>query len=174
MRNSFKQDNSVSRSRLRKQRSVGFTLAEVVVSIGITGVIFGGILTGYIQSGKKAEWSGYSLAAQAYGIQQLEQARAAVWDISSATNVNQITNLNLINWTFSGNMWRGYSWTNIDIPYNTTNGTFIRATNFVSVTNVVISTTPLISVHAVRVDTVWRYQNKNVTNTLVNYYAPDQ
>jgi hypothetical protein len=135
-------------------------------------MVFGGILTGYIQSAKRAEWSGYSLAAQAYGVQQLEQARAAVWDISSTTNVNQLTNLNMIGWAYSGNTWKGYSWTNIDIPYSGSN--FIRATNFVTVSNVTISVTPPVSVQSVRVDTVWRYQNKNVTNTMVNYYAPDQ
>jgi type II secretory pathway pseudopilin PulG len=157
---------------LRVRSVSGFTLAEVTISLVIAGMVFAGILTGYIQSAKRAEWSGYSLAAQAYGVQQLEQARAAVWDISSTTNVNQLTNLNMIGWAFSGNTWKGYSWTNIDIPYSGSN--FIRATNFVTVSNVTVSVLPPVSVQSVRVDTVWRYQNKNVTNTMVNYYAPDQ
>jgi hypothetical protein len=135
-------------------------------------MVFAGILTGYIQSAKRAEWTGYSLAAQAYGIQQLEQARAAVWDVSSTTNVNQLTNLNMIGWSFSGNAWKGYTWTNIDIPYSGSN--FIRATNFVVVSNVTISVLPPVSVQSVRVDTVWRYQYKNFTNSMMNYYAPDQ
>lgn len=172
MRNYFNQPTEGESLLQRRHRTAAFTLAEVTMSILIAGVIFGGILTGYIQSGKRAEWSGYSLAAQAYGIQQLEQARAAVWDISAATNVNEITNLNLIGWAFAGGQWKGYSWTNIDIPYSGTN--FIRATNFVSVSNVTISVTPPVAVQSVRVDTVWRYRAKNYTNTLVNYYAPDQ
>lgn len=141
------------------------------MSILITGVVFGGILAGYIQAGRRAEWSGYSLAAQAYGIQQLEQARSAKWDVSSATLVNEITNLNLINWSKSGGVWSGYSWTNIDIPYSGNN--FIRATNYVSISEVTVWPTPQLKVQAVRVQTVWRYQNKNHTNTLMNYYAPD-
>lgn len=156
----------------QKRRVAGFTLAEVTISIVIAGMVFGGILTGYIQSAKRAEWSGYSLAAQAYGIQQLEQARSATWDISSTPNVNQLTNLTMIGWAFSGNAWKGYTWTNIDIPYSGSN--YVRATNFVTVSNVTISVTPPVSVQSVRVDTVWSYQNKNVTNTMVNYYAPDQ
>lgn len=171
MRIHFKQDKD-GQVRMRRRVSAGFTLVEVTMSIIIAGLVFGGILAGYIQSAKRAEWSGYSLAAQAYGIQQLEQARAAVWDVSSTPVINQITNLNMIGWTNTGNTWRGYSWTNIDIPYSGTN--FIRATNFVTVSNVTISVSPPISVQSVRVDTVWRYQNKSVTNTLVNYYAPDQ
>lgn len=172
MRTLTKQTLIDGRSVSAPRHLSGFTLAEVTVSLLIAGMVFGGILTGYIQSAKRAEWSGYSLAAQAYGIQQLEQARAAVWDISSTTNVNQLTNLNMIGWAYSGNTWKGYSWTNIDIPYSGSN--FIRATNFVTVSNVTLSVTPPVSVQSVRVDTVWRYQNKNVTNTMVNYYAPDQ
>jgi len=160
--------------RVQKQGAAGFTLAEVALSIFIIGVMFGGILLGYIQSGQRAEWSGYSLAAQAYGIQQLEQARSAVWDVSQSPAVVQITNLNLIGWTYSGNVWRGYTWTNIDLPYSVAGGTYIRVTNVVSLTNMVVSTTPPISLQVVQVDTVWQYQSKNVTNTMVNYYAPDQ
>ncbi len=142
------------------------------MSIVIAGMVFGGILTGYVQSARRAEWSGYSLAVQAYGIQQLEQARAAVWDVSSTTVVNEITNLSMIGWAYSANAWRGYSWTNIDIPYSGNN--FTRATNYVTVSNVVMSTTPPVAVQSVRVDTVWRFRNQPHTNTLVNYYAPDQ
>src|ERR1035437_8503854 len=75
----------------------GFTLVEVVVSLGIVTLLFSGILTAYIQSSRQAEWAGYSLAAQAIGIQQIEQARSAVWDF----NTNQLMNLNLQSWTYN-------------------------------------------------------------------------
>lgn len=172
MRNTFRQQTEGEQQPQRLHRAGGFTLVEVTMSIVIAGLVFGGILAGYIQSGRRAEWAGYSLAVQAYGIQQLEQARAAMWDVSSETVVNQITNLNLIGWTFASGAWRGHSWTNIDIPYSGTN--FLRATNYVAVSNVTISASPPVSVYSVRVDTVWRYRNKNHTNTMVNYYAPDQ
>lgn len=152
--------------------SVGFTLAEVVISIAITSMVFSAILVGYIQSARRAEWSGYSLAAQAYSIQQLEQARAALWDISSGVVVNQITNLNMINWSYSGNAWRGYSWTNIDVPYSGTN--FMRATNYVTVSEITLSVTPRTSIQAVQVATVWRFKTQLFTNRMVNYYAADQ
>jgi Tfp pilus assembly protein PilV len=154
------------------KRQSGFTLAEVCISLFIATLVFGGILKAYVQAAQRAEWTGHALAAQAYSIQQLEQARSAVWDVSSVTNVNQLTNLNMIGWVFSSGAWRGHSWTNIDIPYSGSN--FIRATNFVVVSNVTISTTPPVAVQSVRVDTVWRHKAKNYTNTMVNYYAPDQ
>lgn len=152
--------------------TLGFTLAEVVISVAITTMAFSAILLGYIQSARRAEWSGYSLAAQAYSIQQLEQARAAVWDLSSENPVNQITQLNLINWSFSGNAWRGYSWTNIDIPYSGTN--FMRATNFVVVSHIQLSTNPPTTIQSVEVSTVWRFKTQLFTNKMVNYYAADQ
>lgn len=172
MRNIFKQQTGGTAGIRRRQRRAAFTLVEVTMSIIIAGLVFGGILTGYIQSGRRAEWSGYSLAVQAYGIQQLEQARAAMWDISSEVYVNQITNLNLVGWTYTGGQWKGYSWTNIDIPYSGAN--FIRATNYVAVSNVTVSALPPVSVYSVRVDTVWKYRNKLQTNSMINYYAPDQ
>lgn len=160
------------RPRPALHRHPGFTLAEVVISVAIMSMVFAGILLGYIQSARRAEWSGYSLASQAYGIQQLEQARAAVWDISSGTVVNQITNLNLINWAYTANAWRGYSWTNIDIPYSGTN--FMRATNFVAVTSITLSITPPVSIQSVDVSTVWNFKGTLFTNRMVNYYAADQ
>jgi prepilin-type N-terminal cleavage/methylation domain-containing protein len=75
----------------------GFTLVEVVIALGIVTLLFSGILTAYIQSGRQAEWAGYSLAAQAIGVQQIEQARSAVWDF----NMNQLTNLHLQSWTYN-------------------------------------------------------------------------
>ena len=152
----------------------GFTLAEVTTSILIAGLVFVGILMGYIRSGQRAEWSGLSLAAQAYGIQQLEQSRSAKWDVQQVPATNEIPALNLIGWSYSGGLFRGYTWTNIDIPVSGTN--FIRATNFVTInTNVqIVPTLTNIVVTSVRVDTVWRHNSKNYTNTLVNYYAPDQ
>ena len=155
----------------RGRPQAGFTLAEVVMSIFIAGLVFGGILTGYVQTARRAEWTGYALAAQAYGIQQLEQARAAVWDVSSSPPVNEITNLTLLNKTFTGGQWRGYSWTNIDVPYSGNN--FVRATNFVTISNIVLSTAPTVSVYSVRVDTVWPFRGDLQTNTLASYYAPD-
>jgi len=155
----------------RERGNKAFTLAEVVMSLFITGVVFGGILAGYVQAARRAEWSGYSLAAQAYGLQQLEQARAAVWDVSAATVVNEITNLNLLNWTNVGGRWQGYSWTNIDLP--SSGGNFARATNYVTVANVSVSTNPPLSVYSVEVNTVWRFRDESQTNRLLNYYAPD-
>src|SRR5256885_420469 len=74
-----------------------FTLAEVVVCLAIVALLFGGIITGYMQGAYRAEWAGYNLAAQAQALQQLEQAKAAMWDNSH----NEFTNILLKTWATS-------------------------------------------------------------------------
>ena len=160
--------------------SFGFTLAEVVVSIAIVSIMFGGILTGYVQSARRAEWSGYSLAAEALAIQQLEQARSAVWDQSLSKN--EFTNLNLSGWAYntSTKVGKGYTVGILDLPYNGGTNNAMRATNFVTVSliNLNNTTNPPVQVQMVRVDTVWVFygfggMKRVFTNTTANYFAPD-
>lgn len=153
-----------------------FTLTEVVTAIAITGVIFGGILTANIQLTKRAEWSGQSLAAQALAIQQVEQARSAVWD--NTLGKNEMTNLNLLGWTYntSTRVGKGYSHTILDLPVSGTN--FIRATNYVTISRLTnVTGVAAVQLHMVQVDTVWRFRafggSRLHTNTVVTYYAPD-
>src|SRR5882757_2542979 len=81
--------------RVRSPRTLeAFTLAEVVICLGIMAVVFGGILCAYMQNGYRAEWAGYNLSAQAQAIQMVEEAKSAKWDDSSC----ELTNL------FPGNL----------------------------------------------------------------------
>jgi prepilin-type N-terminal cleavage/methylation domain-containing protein len=151
----------------------GFTLVEVVVSLGIVTLLFSGILTAYVQSNRKAEWAGYSLAAQAIGIQQIEQARSAVWDFSR----NELTNLNLLSWSYNATtqVGTGYTTNVLDVPISGTN--IVIATNFVTVKMLNLTGLPLIQVQMVTVDTVWPFQSyigKRVfTNRIASYIGPD-
>src|SRR5215470_8330511 len=94
-----------------------FTLAEVVMCLAIVALVFGGIITSYVQGAYRAEWAGYNLAAQALAMQQIEQAKSAVWDGSH----NEFTNLVLMSWAI------------LDLPRNGTNKVY--ATNYVTVFN---------------------------------------
>ena len=85
-----KRTSSAERNNFRKGSNCGFTLAEVVISVALAGIIFSGILTGYVQAAKRAEWAGYNLAAGATAVQQIEQARAAVWDSDTGNNIYKI------------------------------------------------------------------------------------
>lgn len=57
----------------------GYALGEVLLAIGVVSLVFAGLIYGYVQANRMAEWSSMSLAAQAYAAQGAEQARAADW-----------------------------------------------------------------------------------------------
>lgn len=162
-----------------KHGTAGFTLAEVVISVAVTGLVFAGILTGYVQSARNAEWSGYSLAAQALAVQQIEQGRSAVWDYSTGIGRNELTNLNLINLQYNSGTKtaKGYSWGTLDLPYSGTN--VVRATNFVTIRMFYFNNNanPPVQLQMMQVDTVWPFTvgtaAKYFTNTVATYFAPD-
>jgi prepilin-type N-terminal cleavage/methylation domain-containing protein len=162
---------------LQKQprRCQGFTLVEVLVALGIATLLFGGILTAYVQASRQAEWSGYSLAAQALATQQIEQACSAVWDYSISKN--QLTNLTLLspNYNAASQTFTGYATNVLDLPQ--AGGKVVVATNFVTVKMLNVSGFPNAQVQMVRVDTVWPFQTfrgrRCFTNTTATYFGPD-
>jgi len=153
----------------------GFTLVEVMISLGIVTLLFGGILSAYIQTSRRAEWAGFSLAAQAIGIQQIEQARSGVWDYS--INKNELTNLNLISWNYNATtkVGTGYSTNVLDLPVSGTN--IVVATNFVTVKLLNLTGSPNVQVQMVTVDTVWPFLalhgKRLYTNRTASYFGPD-
>ncbi len=62
------------------RRSRGSTLVEVIFAIVIVVVVFAGVILAYTQASYRAQWTGYSLAAESLAIKQIEQARSARWD----------------------------------------------------------------------------------------------
>ena len=171
--------------RCAKRAASGFTLAEVVISIAIIAVVFGAILLAYNQATWRAEWTGYSLAEQSLATQQIEQARAAVWDPSITQNQppggrNEITNLTLFGRTVSGNLVKGYTTATLDLPVSTNAGP-VLATNFVSIQKLNPTfggvSSPGVFLHLIQVDTVWRFRigqtNRLYTNSISTYLAPD-
>lgn len=155
------------------------TLVEVVISMAIVAVVFGGTMQAYIQASQRVAWSGYSMAAQALAQETIEQARSGVWDPSQNPPVNQVTNLNVvpasIHYDASSQTWSGYSTSILDVPYASTN--FVMATNFVSVQIVYINGYTNVMGQFVRVDCVWpfgfRAGSPCFTNTVCTLLAPD-
>ena len=143
-----------------KARTAGFTLAEVVVCIFIIMLVFAAIITAYTQTSYRAEWSGYSLAAEAAAAQQLEAAKSAVWDPLQATNKDEIFQLPRTTSVL------------LDLPVSGTN--YVYATN---TTTIALIPNGVYSNYMVKVDTVWPFRWKNqvvyFTNTIADYYAPD-
>ena len=150
----------------------GFTLAEVVIALAIITMVFASIIVAYTQAAYRAEWTGYSLAAESLAIKQIEQARSARWDPASSPPTIEIYSLNLLGSNLTSQVLTGYTWTNLDLPSNGTN--VLRATNYVTVKPVpsAVAATNLM----VKVETVWAFRWKKTklyTNTVCTYLAPD-
>ena len=93
--------------RTTPSRQAGFTLAETMVSILILGLVFAGTLLTYTRAEERAEWSGYSLAAQSLCVKTMEQFHAVLWDTQSTPTNNgtlsiPLTSTNLLDIPVSG------------------------------------------------------------------------
>jgi competence protein ComGC len=147
-------------ARESKMRTAAFTLVEVVICVFIMMLLFGGIITAYIQTSYRAEWSGYSLAAQALAGQELEAAKAAVWDTQQSPVNDEIIRL------------PRRSTALLDLPVSGTNSVQATVTN-----SITLIQNGVFSNYMVKVSVIWpfRWKSQTVyfTNTIANYYAPD-
>jgi hypothetical protein len=131
---------------------------EAAIASAIAAMMFGGIVYGYIQSGRNAEWSAYSFAAQSLAMQRLEQCRSCKWDPDATPPVDELVNSNF---TMQVSV--------LDIPMTGSN--IVYATNFTTITT--ISTTPPLKM--ISVETVWPFNlnGRLYTNSIFTYRAPD-
>ena len=153
------------------------TFMEVLIALLIVVMVFGAIINGYISTSIRCQWTGYSLAAQSMGIQAIEEARSAKWDIG----VNEITNLAMSGFSYNSTTLTatGYTTNILDVPMKASNP--ILATNFISIRmfNENNSSTLPIQLQMIRVDTVWpfvgwsKFSLTYYTNTVCTLIAPD-
>jgi|ERR1035437_262205 type II secretory pathway pseudopilin PulG len=141
------------------------TLPEILISIIILVTVMGGVMMGYVQANRMAEFSSMSLAAQSTASQGLEQALAARWDTQSGD-----TNVGYGHADEFGTVTNYLMGTNVlDIPVS---GAAILVTNYVTVSTVSISP----KVRQIRSDAIWTFPLTGVThtNTTITLRAPDQ
>jgi type II secretory pathway pseudopilin PulG len=137
--------------------SAAFTLVEVLISVAILTMVMAGVIYGYAQANRMAEWSAMSLAAQSYALQGLEQVRSAKWDLWANPIVDVIpAPTNFIQSDI------------MDVPVT---GAPFYVTNYISLTQ--ISTSP--QLREVWSQCVWVFPltGKTFTNTVITYRAPD-
>lgn len=142
----------------RQSRKAGFTLVDTMISIMIMGLVFATSIVAYTRTSERAEWSGYSLAAECLGVRQMERFHAVLWDTQVVPIVDDATNIPLTVVAA------------LDLPLSGTN--IIWATNFTTVTTYTNGGPWLFKM--VQVNTVWPWKGRLFTNTLVTYRAPDQ
>ena len=157
-----------------KSRVAGaaFTLIEVLIAFFIFGLVTSGMIYGYVEANRMAEWSSQSLAAMSYASQGMEQMRSAQWNAEEYSTGSGETDVLLpfmkiqVDGTFA-------FWTNqvdtLDIP---TSGALINVTDYIYVTPV--STNP--PLRRIVSQVVWNFRltGQLFTNTMVTLRAPDQ
>jgi type II secretory pathway pseudopilin PulG len=156
----------------KKRHNSGFTLAELLVSFLVFTMVVGGLLYGYTQANRMADYTSMSLAAESQAIQGVERARAAQWDPHQWPPTNGPgTGDELPPANGAAQTWVDF----LDIP---TKGSPSQ-TNFANwVTNYVYITNLSASylVRQIRSDAVWIYPatGQSVTNTVILLRAPDE
>ena len=130
-----------------------------MMSVLIITMVFSTVLVGYTRAAQHAQWSGYSLAAQAQSTKQLEEFRAVLWDTQSTPIVDNTTNVptNLV--------------LMLDLPISGTN--VVYATNTAKVTGITNGTTIF---KMIVINTTWTLPmtGQHYTNTVVAYRSPNQ
>jgi type II secretory pathway pseudopilin PulG len=146
---------------------------EILVAFLIFGMTVSGLIYGYVQANRMAEFSSMSLAAQSLAQQGMEQARSAQWDSEAWPVTNGPGTTDEISLYPSNSCPTGY--TNysqadyLDVPEK---DTLIYVTNYITVTN--LSMNPLL--RQIRSDVVWTLplNGKACTNTAITQRAPDE
>jgi prepilin-type N-terminal cleavage/methylation domain-containing protein len=135
-----------------------FTLMEVVISLAILGMSLGGILTLYVRSAQRADWSGYSVSAQMMALSGLEQCRAAKYDPHGSPPTDALVSTNFP--------------ARVDIlDPGTSSGMNSYGTNITTI--LMVCTNPELKM--VRVDCTWTYPGRGVfTNSVFTYRAANQ
>ena len=124
--------------------------------MGVLAIVIQGVIYGYMDSSRRAEWNGHSLAAQSLASQGVEQARAAKWDPQAWPVVDELPPTNFVEID------------TLDLP---TAGQPIYATNYISVTTLSLNP-PL---RQIRADCAWNFLGRgSFTNTIITFRAPDQ
>jgi len=157
----------------------GFTLVEVLISFFIFGMVVSGMIYGYVQINRMAEWSSMSLAAQSYASEGLEQAKSAQWDyvmwpVTNGPGTGDERGFTWLDGTgASGNGYTNYVLTDtMDVP---TSGSPISVKDYITISNIYPSSNN-IPLRLIRSDCVWTnsLDGKVFTNTAIALRAPDQ
>jgi type II secretory pathway pseudopilin PulG len=146
----------------QRKTNAAFTLAELIIALAIFVMVTAGLVFGYTQSNRSAEWSAMSLEAQVYAAQGVEQARAATWSIStSGTGPGTGDELTAPTNYFTTNT--------MQVPIS---GQIIIVTNWVNIT----TNSTAYQSRQIRSDCYWNFPltGKWFTNTVITERAPDQ
>ena len=146
-----------------------FTLVEVMIGFWIFGMVTAGMIYGYVEANRIAEWSSQSLAAMSYASQGMEQMRSAQWCAEEFSTASGQGTTDVL-----GNNYQTNQVDTLDIP---TTGDPIYVTNYMTATRVTNSDgtfNPPLKLLVSQVVWSFRLTGQLFTNTIVTLRAPDQ
>jgi type II secretory pathway pseudopilin PulG len=172
----------VQHDRSRSANADAFSLVEVLFAFTVLALSIAGIVYGYWQANRLAEWSSMSLAAQSYALQGMDQARAAQWNRWDPTAGGE----DQLPAPFTTNQQDYLDIPMKGVPYvaaptnagGYTNWTFF-ATNYIlitSVTNFQGGTFPQNSLRQIQSICYWTFPltGKQFSNTVITLRASDE
>jgi len=144
-----------------------FTLVEILISILLLALVMAGLVNGYVQANRMAEWSSMSLAAQSYALQGLEQVRSAKWEIgayNTLTDFMPVLPPNVVGAVTNFPPQQDI----MDVPVS---GAPYYVTNYISLKTISLSP----QLREVTSKCVWTFPRTGqiFTNTVITYRAPD-
>jgi prepilin-type N-terminal cleavage/methylation domain-containing protein len=139
------------------RRREAMTLIEVVIAMAIAGLAVAGIVTGYTFCTMSAEQAALALAASARAQERIEETRSAKWDTAKWPAEDRVVATNFPSKIVT-----------LDLS-----GSGDRTTQATIQTQISqISTNPPLK--RIRVDCIWKFNGKLVTNTIETCRAPNQ
>jgi type II secretory pathway pseudopilin PulG len=151
----------------KPRRSEGFTLVEVLIAFVIFTTVISGLIYGYVQANRMAEWASLSLAAQSYASQGMEQARSAQWNSQDSSGATD----ELPPDPTTG--YTNYSRTDVmDVPTTGAPVNVINSITVSTITNVPSS----VKLRQIQSDVYWTFplDGKLCTNTVITLRGPDE
>jgi len=163
-------ERMLSRTKhFRQRHNAGFALGEVLVAFAVLMIVFSGLIYGYVQANRMAEWTSMSYAAQSYASEGVELARSAQWEPRSSPVKDLLPASPVTNYTMPPDI--------MDIPIQgsptDTNFPF-WVTNYVSISNV--SSNPSVYIRQIRCDCKWTFPftGQVQSNTVILVRTMDQ
>ena len=154
-----------------------YTLIEILMTFLVLTLVMSGIIYGYVQANRMAEFSSMLLAGQSYASQGVEAKRDAKWDpyyypYSSGPNSPDELPMGPQGWTNWVESGSNYI---LDIPIKgqpSASDFPYFVTNYISISNV-YANPPL---RQIRCDAVWTFPltGQAYTNTMILLRAGDQ
>ena len=141
-----------------------FSLIEVLIAAVVLMLVLSGLVYGYVEANRVAEWSSQSLAAMSYAEQGMEQLRSAQWCAEEFSTSSGQGTTDVLGDSFQTNQID-----TLDIP---TTGAPIYVTNTITATKV--SANPPLKLLVSQVVWTFRLTGQLFTNTIVTLRAPDQ